>query len=213
MKIIFCIPGKNFSNHFLLSWTKLIKYIESKKIEWEMACVYTPIVYKVREKCVSYAFKQDYDYIMWIDSDMVFKPSDFEKLLNHNKDIVSGLYMKKNSSDIYDIPTSSVATGMDGKILNVFQNYQQNLVKVFANGMGWMLVKKGVFESIKKPFCPSDLHEISEPFQKYLFHNGERRLLGEDYTFQLKALEQGYDSYVDTSLVVGHEKSFILGKK
>ena len=183
MKIIFCIPGKNFSNHFLLSWTKLIKYIESKKIEWEMACVYTPIVYKVREKCVSYAFKQDYDYIMWIDSDMVFKPSDFEKLLNHNK------------------------------ILNVFQNYQQNLVKVFANGMGWMLVKKGVFESIKKPFCPSDLHEISEPFQKYLFHNGERRLLGEDYTFQLKALEQGYDSYVDTSLVVGHEKSFILGKK
>ena len=28
MKIIFCVPGLNFSNSFLSSWTKLIKYLE-----------------------------------------------------------------------------------------------------------------------------------------------------------------------------------------
>ena len=57
--------------------------------------------------------------------------------------------------------------------------------------MGWMLVKRGVFESIKKPF---DL-----TLEK-----------GEDIVFQIKAKEQGYKSYVDTSVIVGHEKSFIM---
>ena len=37
----------------------------------------------------------DYDYIMWIDSDIVFIPQHFQKLLSHKKeDIVSGIYMK-----------------------------------------------------------------------------------------------------------------------
>ena len=30
---------------------------------------------------------------MWIDSDMVFSVNDFIKLLNHKKDIVSGMYL------------------------------------------------------------------------------------------------------------------------
>ena len=65
------------------------------------------------------------------------------------------------------------------------------LVEVKANGMGWMLVKRGVFEKIDKPFDPEGLR-------------------GEDITFQMKASEQGFRSYVDPSVVVGHEKSFIL---
>ena len=48
-----------------------------------------------------------------------------------------------------------------------------------------------VFEGIDKPFDPEGLR-------------------GEDTTFQMKALEKGFKSYIDTSLVVGHEKSFIL---
>ena len=35
-------------------------------------------------------------------------------------------------------------------------------------------------------------------------------LRGEDTTFQIKALEKGFKSYVDPFIKVGHEKSLIL---
>jgi hypothetical protein len=37
--------------------------------------------------------KLDYDYMMWIDSDIIFTPQQFQRLLDHNQDIVSGLYL------------------------------------------------------------------------------------------------------------------------
>jgi hypothetical protein len=56
--------------------------------------------------------KLDYDYIMWIDSDQVFGPHQFEALLSHfikspqsqdttpkSIDVVSGLYMMENNRE------------------------------------------------------------------------------------------------------------------
>ena len=60
--------------------------------------------------------------------------------------------------------------------------------------MGWMLVKKGVFEKINQPFYSTE-------------QLGSK---GEDIIFQLKAKEQGFKSLVDTSVIVGHEKTYIL---
>jgi len=34
----------------------------------------------------------DYDYMLWIDSDIIFTVEQFDKLLSHQADIVSGLY-------------------------------------------------------------------------------------------------------------------------
>ena len=190
MKIVFCIPGRNFSGRFFKCWTNLIKYLESKEIEWELVNTYSPIVYQARLRCANEAMDKDYDYMMWIDSDIIFKPNDFEKLLSHEKDIVSGLYFQQNSNSVYDIPNEYACIGLDSKKLSRYDIFN-GLVEVKANGMGWMLVKQGVFEKIDKPFDPEGLR-------------------GEDITFQMKALEQGFRSYVDPFVVVGHEKSFIL---
>ena len=59
--------------------------------------------------------------------------------------------------------------------------------------MGFMLVKKGVFESIEYPF---DMVDVTTK--------------GEDLVFQIKALEKGFKSYIDPSIILGHEKSYIL---
>lgn len=192
MKIVFCIPGRNFSGHFLRSWSKLINELQSMEIEWELVNGYHPIVYTARRKCLERALEIDYDYMMWIDSDIVFEPQNFKQLLGHEKDIVSGLYMIQKTSGIYDVPDEYACIDLNDKRFNRFE-YEgtRKLKEVKANGMGWMLVKKGVFESIDKPF---DL-----TLEK-----------GEDIVFQIKAREQGYKSYVDTSVIVGHEKSFII---
>ncbi|MBD3393020.1 MAG: hypothetical protein GF418_13005 [Chitinivibrionales bacterium] len=37
--------------------------------------------------------KLEYDYVMWIDADVLFTPEQFERLLKHDRDIVSGVYL------------------------------------------------------------------------------------------------------------------------
>ena len=194
MKVIFCIPGSSVSNNFFRCWSDLIKELPSMEIEWELITEYYPYVHVVRSKIVKKALEKDYDYLMWLDNDIDFKVDDFKRLLEHakNHDIVSGVYLAQKSGNIYYIPTEFACIGLDGDRLSKF-NYstQSELIQVKANGMGFMMVKKGVFEAIEEPFDMT-LNK------------------GEDIVFQTKALFRGFKSYVDPNLIVGHEKTFIM---
>ena len=207
MKIIFCIPGNSFSNRFLKCWTNLTRELHKRDIEYELLSQYIPNVYQVRSLLlgadrkfgqyqIPWQGKKDYDYIMWIDSDQVFEPNDFFKLLEHDKDIVSGLYLRKPQGDtLNDIPIEFACFNEDGKMLYT-NEVNGELRKVWSNGMGWMLIKKGVFEKIEYPWFGPIIEGLG-------FH-------GEDVSFQLRAKDVGFDSYVDTSIVVGHEKGVVL---
>ena len=207
MKIIFCIPGNSFSNRFLKCWTNLTRELHKRDIEYELLSQYIPNVYKVRSLLLGadrkfgqyqapWQGKKDYDYIMWIDSDQVFELNDFFKLLRHDKDIVSGLYLRKPQGDtLNDIPIEFACFNEDGKRLYT-NEVNGELRKVWSNGMGWMLIKKGVFEKIEYPWFGPIIEGLG-------FH-------GEDVSFQIRAKDVGFDSYVDTSIIVGHEKEVVL---
>ena len=210
MKVIFCIPGNNFSNTFLKCWTNLTRELQKRNIEYELLSNYIPNVYKVRSMLLGadhkfglyqepWQGKKEYDYIMWIDSDQVFEPNDFFKLLEHDKDIVSGLYLRKpigNSLD--DIPIYFACFSQDGRVLwtNDESVVNGELIIVHGNGMGWMLIKKGVFEKIEYPWFGPIITGLN--------------FCGEDTAFQIRAKDAGFDSYVDTTVIVGHEKGVIL---
>ena len=207
MKVIFCIPGNSFSNRFLKCWTNLTRELHKRDIEYELLSQYIPNVYQVRSLLLGgdknfgqyqapWQGKKDYDYIMWIDSDQVFEPNDFFKLLEHDKNIVSGLYLRKPRSDsLNDIPIEFACFNEDGKRLYT-NEVNGELRKVWSNGMGWMLIKKGVFEKIEYPWFGPIIEGLG-------FH-------GEDVSFQLRARDSGFESYVDTSVIVGHEKEVVL---
>ena len=207
MKVIFCIPGNSFSNRFLKCWTNLTRELHKRDIEYELLSQYIPNVYKVRSLLLGadrkfgqyqtpWQGKRDYDYIMWIDSDQVFEPNDFFKLLEHDKDIVSGLYLRKPQGDtLNDVPIEFACFNEDGKRLYT-NEVNGELRKVWSNGMGWMLIKKGVFEKIEYPWFGPIIEGLG-------FH-------GEDVSFQLRAKDVGFESYVDTSIIVGHEKGVVL---
>ena len=207
MKIIFCIPGNSFSNGFLKCWTQLTIELHRRSFEYELLSQYVPNVYKVRtflldghRKHGQYQFpwqgKKEYDYIMWIDSDIIFKPEDFFGLFRHDKDIVSGLYLRQpRGGTLNDIPYEYACLKESDKSL-MTTDISGELITVFGNGMGWMLIKKGVFEKTVFPWFG--------PIITGLDFNGE------DVAFQMRARDSGFESYVDTSIVVGHEKGVIL---
>ena len=146
MKIIFCIPGSTFSNRFLKCWTNLTKELHKKDIEYELVSQYIPNVYKVRTLLLGghrkygqyqtpWQDKKDYDYIMWIDSDVIFKPDDFFKLFKHEKDIVSGIYLRQpRGGTLSDIPIEYACLKESHKSLMTNESKFSLIIYYFASG-------------------------------------------------------------------------------
>ena len=116
MKIIFCLPGASYSGRFLQCWTNLLGELPQHKISYGLSQDYLCNIYHARTKVLGVSIergvdqkpfdgKVDYDYIMWIDSDMVFKPEDFFKLIDHDKDIVSGMYKMSDNVNYATVET------------------------------------------------------------------------------------------------------------
>jgi hypothetical protein len=218
-KIIFCLPGKQFSNNFLTSWSDLLLWCVKQGITVHVKSGYSPLLYYVRNMCLGgntmagikqlpYGGRIDYDYMMWIDSDQVFKPEHLEKLLNDDKDIVSGLYMMCNGEQY------ATVENIDHEFFKTHGGYQfltkddiqerTELFKVDYTGFGWVLVKYGVFESLEYPW-----------FRPYWteYEIGNRLIKDfsmEDAAFCIDIKEKGYDIWVDPTVIVGHEKMMIL---
>ena len=146
----------------------------------------------------------DYDYIMWIDSDIVFLPDDFFQLLAHQKDIASGLYSMEGGRGFACVKDWDEVFYEKAGHFNFLTSQdiagKSELFPVNYVGMGWMLVKKGVFEKIKYPWF--------EPLRKKIGSSTE--FTTEDVTFCHKAKDAGFQINIDPSIVVGHEKTVVL---
>ena len=218
MKIIFCLPGASYSGRFLQCWTNLISELPKHKISYGLSQDYLCNIYHARTKVLGASIergvdqkpfdgKVDYDYIMWIDSDMVFKPEDFFKLIDHDKDIVSGMYKMSDNVNYATVET------MDETYYEEWMHYQfmqdkdiknkkEPLFKADYTGMGWMLVRKGVIEKMKYPYF--------YPRKKVWKQYGWEDFVWDDVEFCLRARENGHDIWVDPKIRIGHEKMKIL---
>jgi GT2 family glycosyltransferase len=74
------------------------------------------------------------------------------------------------------------------------------LIEVSYTGMGFMLVRKEVFESLEYPWF--------RPLEKRIGDMVDFTM--EDVAFCLKAKEKGFGIFVDTGVRVGHEKRVVL---
>ena len=74
------------------------------------------------------------------------------------------------------------------------------LVDVAYTGMGFMLVKKGVFESLDYPWF--------KPIEKRIGDMVDFTM--EDVSFCLRARERGWNVLVDTGVRVGHENGLLV---
>ena len=218
-KIIFCLPGRTFSDNFLNSWTNLITELPNNNIRWALSQKYHVNRYFVCNSCLGgssiggknqkpFQGKVDYDYIMWIDSDQVFKPEDFFNLLNKAKEtnvsILSGLYLMQGGdffATVEDWDKDFFKKNGFFKFLSPEDvSNRRQIFKVSYTGFGWLLVKKGVFESLEYPWVQPTWFD----------EDGIYEMTTTDCGFMHRAAEKGHHTYIDPTIIVGHEKSEIL---
>ena len=230
LTIVFALPGKTFSNNFMLSWTMLFNYCLNNGINPLITNHYSNNIYYVRNMCLGgnsvrginqkpFNGELDYDFVMWIDSDQVFRVEDFVRLLQHDKDIVSGIYLMEKGKEFATVET------MNDEVFTRKGHYDfltpeevmlrrkkdmSPLMKVDYTGMGWMLVKNGVFEKLKYPWFSPEWREMTLTDVSGVEHKISEFTM-EDVAFCQKVKQLGIDVLVDTNVVIGHEKSVVMG--
>lgn len=214
MRIVFCLPGNKFSGNFLLSWTNLLNHCINQGHTVIVMQRYSCNIYYVRNMClggnVSLGENQkpfngtlQYDYLMWIDSDIVYEPVHFQKLLNANKNIVSGLYLMDGGSSYATVENwdeSFFKKNGYFEFLTPAHLYgKKELFPVAYTGFGFILVKYGVMESMKYPWFRPEYVNIGNC----------KDFTMEDVAWCREANRQGYQIFIDPTVIVGHEKNII----
>ena len=214
--VVFCIPGNKFTGNFLKAWTNLFAWCINNNINPILSNSYDSNVYYVRQKCLApdvlkgkhqkpFDGKLDYDYLMWIDSDMVFTPEHFKALLDMNKDMASGIYKMADQVQYATVEKYNTQEYKDnGKFTFLNDEILTNKPNIFPveyTGFGCMLIKKGVIESMEYPwFRPEWMN----------FGNGIEDFTSEDVGFCINVKKKGYKIYVNKKVHIGHEKSLIV---
>jgi len=119
------------------------------------------LISRARNASAAAALSNEDDYLMFIDTDVIFDANDVVKLINADKDVAVGLYPKKYISDqkvqflsrkYSQMPAfwrelvGDFSSEFDNK---VFKN-NENLIEVNYAATGFMLIKTSVFNSIAK---------------------------------------------------------------
>lgn len=146
------------------------------------------MIYVAREKLAQKCVQEKYDWLFFIDSDMVLPPDALLKLLAHDKPIVSGIAFKRYPP--FDPCFYKKVEITDrGVRLEHYRAWPKTLIEVDAVGMACCLIRREVFETIREnnmpPFFPIPT-------------------TGEDIAFCLRAKQCGFKIYADTTVSCGH---------
>jgi glycosyltransferase involved in cell wall biosynthesis len=165
-----------------------------------------------RNDCIA---RMDGDWILFIDSDMVWQPSDIKTIVEtrdkFDLDIVGGLCFQRGSPHQ---PTLYVE-GNKAAMPEVDANWsgytfmedwpEDTAVEVDATGMAFYLVHKRVFDRILRQntgegFPPLEVRNAMAPPPFFLWDG----VLGEDFRFCRDAKAAGCQIFVDTAVKIGH---------
>ena len=136
----------------------------------------------------------DCTHIFWTESDMLMPFYAVVKLMEHGKDICSGVYFLRNGAGqpcLYMKGGASVFTGIASAIpISIFP--EDSFFKVHCPGMGCVLMKRKVFETIPPPWF-----DLKEGYRK---EDSKMYGYGQDIFFYSKVVDAGFEVWVDSSI-------------
>lgn len=136
-----------------------------------------------------------YDYLFSVDSDVSFPPDTLKKLLSHDRDVVSGLYIQRipgtHALEIY------LANPHGGMFRAGLEQLPENqLTEIAGCGFGCVLVKSSV------------LRGVGHPQFEYHVALDHKDTVSEDTDFCAKARARGFKIFADTSIKCNHTGSY-----
>ena len=147
------------------------------------------LVFDARNQLTKQALANECDYIVWLDSDMIFPPDLIPRLLaraEDGNDIITGIYFHRRAP-FGPVLYKKLRKGEPAEKYNDYP--EDSFFEVEGAGFGACLVKTSVMEDVALNYGT-----WFSPLEGY----------GEDVSFCMRARELGYKIMCDSSIKCGH---------
>ena len=197
------------SIHYTQSVLELQKYCMQNKINVMFQLFKSSLVTQGRNLCVSAFLQSKCTHLLFVDSDICFKPESAKHLLDSNKDVISIPYPLKDmcwDKALTYMKEDKIKTVEDlsSKAFNRYPmrvpkadhiTLDNNCIEVTHSSTGFMMIKRSVFDKMKKKYPNKVINQdtlINGKLQKTpemwnffdTLHNPEdKTYLGEDFAF------------------------------
>ena len=208
--LVICRPGNPSSLEQSLNVDNVIASLRHANLKVGIRGAKSCNIYRVRNGCLSLGGTErnqkpfegiydDYQKMIWIDSDNIVTIGMVAKLLKHDVDIVAGAYKQSAVAGLSYGFLDKHNNAKKSEQKDFFLN-EKGLIDVDYSGFGLMVIKKGVFESLGYPWFRSWVNEWTENGVNY------SDIMTDDVGFSIRAREKGFHIYVDPTVISPHEK-------
>ena len=237
IKVFVATPmyGGMCAGYYMQSVMQMQNIFSQQGIETQYSFMFNEsLITRARNALTATFLKTDCTHLMFIDADIKFDPNAILAMLEVDKDIICGIYPKK------EINWESVKQAMDAGVTNDrlkhhtgsfvvnLVDYQGEVtvpvnqpVEIFNGGTGFMLIKRSVFEDLadKVPAYSNDVGDLSgqmqhaEQIHEYFATSIEpksNRLLSEDYHFCKIWRDNGGKVFAAPWANLGHLGSYLF---
>ena len=195
----------------MLSVVNLVQQLARSGIQTGINTMKSPLIHQARNYLTSVFLTTQYQYMLFIDSDVEFEPEAVLKMLVAKKEIICTPYRVKAEELARPIYTVEFKDPKNVPIL------PGGLVEIEAGPTGLMLIDRKVFEKIIKNHqdlkifnkaAPDagESHEFYYNFFDFSFNDGFT--MGEDVSFCRLARGNGFKIYANIESSTTHHGSF-----
>jgi len=195
MRILIAVPCMDsVPSQFAQSLATLNK-VEECVVAFQMGS----LIYNSRNYLATAAVKMEADYILWLDSDMVFPSDTLERLWKDRDkgDIVTGIYYRR-VEPYKPVLYSRLDIDDNGCQWENCENIKDEIFEVEGCGFGCVLTPTNVFIDVMNRFG-----NMFSPI------NG----VGEDLSFCWRAKQCGYNIVADPGIPLGHVGHYVVDRK
>lgn len=226
--------GGQCTGFFAQSLITTTKVLTDNDIELSVSFLFNESLIQRGRNLLAHQFMQNEaaTHLMFIDADIKFNAADIVHMLRADKDIICGIYPKKeinwhtvDKAVKEGVPVDQLKNKTGSMVVNLV-GYDGEVtvpmhepLEIWNGGTGFMLIKKEVMLKMQEhlPSYVNDVKVLSgQPVDRITeyfacaIEPGLDRLLSEDYYFCWKAREAGIKIYAAPWVNLGHFGSYLF---
>jgi hypothetical protein len=164
-------------------------------------------------------------HLMWIDADIGFNPIDIVSMVIADRDIVCGIYPKKEidwkrvAQAVRDgVPPEELGQHVGSFVVNLIPGPpgttsadSDELFEISGGGTGFMLIKREVFDALSND-VPGFMHEqmVIKEFYASNIDPESGKMMSEDYHFCRLARDHGFKVYAAPWVRLSHTGTYVF---
>lgn len=226
--------GGMATGFFTQSLLQAVSILKDNGIEISVSFLFNESLIQRGRNLLAHQFMQNENatHLMFIDADIRFNPADIVHMLRADKEIICGIYPKKeinwhavDKAVKEGVPVDQLKNKTGSMVVNLV-GYEGEVtvpagepLEIWNGGTGFMLIKREVMNKLKDvlPAYNNDVNILSGNVQDKIteyfacaIEPGLERLLSEDYYFCWKARENGIKIWAAPWVHLGHFGSYLF---